>query len=262
MAGILFVSALLFQLWLNANQSWEPKFKHAKWLPWKKSTWITLVITGGVWMTQSRGPWMGGALGCIIFLAIRAKRLKSGITNALVMVVVLCGVFYVVTDRYTNPSDNAMSMDKENAVYRRQLITNYMPIVKEGGMLGWGRDWPEVPGQGSIDNFYLLTALEFGYAGVGLYVLMVVITIYRLLRAAWTFKNREDATFALCLLAIFVSITATLTTVFLGAQVIAFSFMVLGWSQSLQKRRELVPVTVSDAQQVSMERFAYRRVFS
>jgi hypothetical protein len=262
LAGIMFVSAFLFQLWLNANDRWEPKFKKAKWLPWKKTTWITIVLAGGVWMTQSRGPWMGGALGFIIFLATRAKRLKSGITKALVLMLVLFGVFYVVTDRYTDPGDQAMSSDKENAVYRRQLITNYMPAVKAGGMLGWGRDWPRVPGQDSIDNFYLLTTLEYGYAGLGLFVVMAVVTGFRLLRAAWTFKNREDATFALCLLGIFVSITATLTTVFLGAQVIVFLFMILGWSQALVKRKELVPVTVSDAQQVSMERFAYRRVFS
>ena len=262
LAGIMFVSALLFQLWLAGRNTWEPKFRGRAWLPGKKTTYITVGLLGAVWMTQSRGPWMGGALGFILFMAGRARKLKKGIARAVIVSLLLFTVFYVITDKYTDVGNGPMTQDQQNAVYRRDLLINYLPVVKQGGLYGFGSAFPRIDGQGSIDNFYLLTALQTGYVGISLFVGLIALSAFRLLRVAWVSRDRDTATFALCLLGIVVGVAATLTTVYLGAQTVAFFFLILGWAQAMEPRRESPAAAVADNEQISAQRFAYRRVFS
>ena len=268
LAGIVLIAGLLFQLWLTSNGHWEKKMRLPSWLgamrlPGKKSTLITLGLLAGVWMTQSRGPWMGGALGFVLFWGSRARRIRRGITKAVILSVVAFAAFYIATDKYTDPGSGTMSSDQENAVYRRVLLTNYMPIVEAGGWFGMGRYFPTVGGQGSIDNFYLLTALLSGYAGFWLIVLLIALTCLRLLHTAWVCRDREDAAFALCLLAIIAGTAVTLTTVWLGDQAFALFFLVCGWAQAVKPRRASATAPELAAQsQPIQQRFAYRRVFS
>jgi hypothetical protein len=263
LAGIVMTTGLLLQLWLSSNGYWEKKFRRARWLPGKKTTYITVGLLAGLWMTQSRGPWMGGALGFLLYLASRAKKIRKGITKAVILSVMVFAAFYVATDKYTDPGTGPMTQDQENAVYRRNLLTNYMPLVNAGGVFGFGRYFPTIDGQGSIDNYYLLTALLSGYAGLGLFASLILATVLKLLHLAWVSRNREDAGFALCLLGIAVGTAVTLTTVYLGAQTFALFFFICGWAQALKPRGGAslaMPETATELQ--PMQRFAYRRVFS
>jgi len=140
-------------------------------------------------------------------------------------------------------------------------VINYTPMVKRGGMLGYGIHFHPVDGQVSIDNQYLNLALTQGYLGLGIFTLLILITCARLVRAIVTSRERSDTSFAICLLAVFVTIVISITTVYLGFQTFTLFFLITGWAQELQPARALAPAS-EPAVAYPAVRFAFRRVWS
>ncbi|MFL6426771.1 MAG: O-antigen ligase family protein [Acidobacteriaceae bacterium] len=261
LAGCILLSALLFAIWLASEGLWGRKFRNLEFLPGRKSMYIVLGLMAGVWMTQSRGPWLSGAFGILLILAARARNQKRALRRVIIASVLLMTVFYAVLNRYTNINHSPSNIDQENAQYRRMLIVNYTPIVKRGGMLGYGLHFPTVDGQVSIDNEYLNLALTQGYLGLGIFSLLILITGARLVRTIVTSRDRTETSFALCLLAVFVTIVLSITTVYLGFQTFTLFFLITGWAQELQPARALAPAS-EPAVVYSPARFAFRRVWS
>lgn len=259
LAGTLLIAGLLLSMWLGSRGHWESKFQAVRWLPGKKSTYITLGILGGVWMTQSRGPWMGGAFGLLLLLTGRARNARRALRRSILLALALLAVFAFYTSRYTDTRQVAATQDQENAIYRRELIENYTPVVQTGGLLGHGLLFPSVDGQRSIDNEYLNVALQQGYLGLGIFLLIIAATGWRLLRAALRASGEENVTFCFCLLGVFASICMTITTVYLGAQLMTFFFLLAGWAQAIRPQPSEAPVYQPVAMPV---RFAFRRVFN
>ncbi|HEY3990186.1 MAG TPA: O-antigen ligase family protein [Acidobacteriaceae bacterium] len=261
LAGCILLSALLFAIWLASEHLWERKFRNLNFVPGRKSAYIVLGLMLGVWMTQSRGPWMSGAFGILLILAARARNQKRALRNVVIASVLLMTVFYAVLNRYTNIYRTPSDVDQENAQYRRMLVINYMPVVQRGGMLGYGIHFPTVDGQTSIDNEYLNIALTQGYLGLGIFTLLILITCGRLLHTIVTSRDRTETSFALCLLAVFVTIALSITTVYLGFQTFTLFFLITGWAQELQPARALATAP-EPAVAYPPVRFAFRRVWS
>jgi hypothetical protein len=261
LAGCILLSALLFAIWLASEGLWGRKFRNLAFLPGRKSVYIVLGLMLGVWMTQSRGPWMSGAFGILLILAARARNQKRALRNVVIASVLLMTVFYAALNRYTNINRTPSNIDQENAQYRRMLVINYTPVVKRGGMLGYGIHFHPVDGQVSIDNEYLNLALTQGYLGLGIFTLLILITCARLVRTIVTSRERSDTSFAICLLAVFVTIVLSIATVYLGFQTFTVFFLITGWAQELQPARALVPAS-EPAVAYPAVRFAFRRVWS
>jgi hypothetical protein len=261
LAGCILLSALLFAIWLASEGQWGRKFRTLGFLPGRKSMYIVLGLALGVWMTQSRGPWMGGIFGILLILAARARNQKRALRNVILASVVLMTIFYVALNRYTNINRAPSDMDQENAQYRRMLVINYLPEVQRGGMLGYGIHFPTVQGQLSIDNEYLNLALTQGYLGLGIFTLLILFTCGRLIRTIIASTDRTETSFALCLLAVFVTIVLSITTVYLGFQTFTLFFLITGWAQELRPERALATAS-EPAIAYPPVRFAFRRVWS
>lgn len=261
LAGCILLSALLFAIWLASEGLWGRKFRHLEFLPGRKSMYIVLGLMAGVWMTQSRGPWMSGAFGILLILAARARNQKRALRNVVIASVLLMTVFYTVLNRYTNINRSPSDVDQENAQYRRMLVINYLPVVKRGGVLGYGLHFPTVSGQVSIDNEYLNLALTQGYLGLGIFSLLIFITGTRLVRTIVISRDRTETSFALCLLAVYVTIVLSIATVYLGFQTFTLFFLITGWAQELQPARAIAPAS-EPAVVYGPARFAFRRVWS
>jgi O-Antigen ligase len=261
LAGCILLSALLFAIWLASEGLWGEKFRNLSFLPGRKSMYIVLGLLLGVWMTQSRGPWMGGAFGILFILAARARNQKRALRNVVIVSLLLLTVFYTALNRYTNVNHAPSDIDQENAQYRRMLVINYTPVVERGGMLGYGLHFPTIDGQVSIDNEYLNLALTQGYLGLGIFTLIILITGGRLLRTIVVSRDRTETSFALCLLAVFVTIVLSITTVYLGFQTFTLFFLIAGWAQELQPARAFA-VAREPMEAYAPVRFAFRRVWS
>jgi O-antigen ligase len=198
-----------------------------------------VAMIAGLWMTQSRGPW----IGAMILFAVLWLPLASSFRQALAVVLVLSAVggtgAYLYGKKYTAGSrEQAQTVEQEDAIYRRELIGNYMPLVLEKPLTGWGISfYPSVRGQKSIDNEYLFLAVTQGVPGLLLFVAISVggcVRVARLLRYA---ERADDRFLLYAHLAVVVSLLVTMTTVYLGQQVEPLYFLVLGWMQAMDRDR-------------------------
>ena len=236
LAGIVFFTGLVLALWLSHYRLWEPRFTHASWIPWRKSTVITAVIALTLLMSQARGPWLGAFAAVPISLLGRTRRVGRAALLLTLFFLVFGSVFYVALKKYSDVSARTESEEQENAQYRAQLFDHYWPIAQAGGIWGWGVDFPRTGGQGSIDNEFLFVSLVQGMAGLTAFCAIALGALYNSLLAAIYNPTREDRYFGFALFGILVGIVLTLFTVFLGNQTYELFFLLAGWSQAIRVR--------------------------
>jgi hypothetical protein len=265
-AGIMFSIGLMLQLWLVGVRSWNsPKLFGFLRLR-RQSLVITLTIVLGLFMTQSRGPWIGCAFGLIVALIGFARNRRRAAVIALCVLAISATVTAIAINRYTDIDDSKVTdRDQLNASYRRELITIYTPLIEQGGIWGWGTPQILSGGRGgystehdSIDNDYLFVGMWQGYAGVGLLVTMIGLTVVHLIRLCMTLRSRDDILFAYCMLGAMVGIAFSASTVSLTDPMSQILYLLMGWSYSIRATRtqqeSLAPVSTS--------RFAFQRVFA
>ncbi len=264
LAGVLLICGLLFSIWLYYEGKTERVDPKRPKSAWNIAAVPCLATLAGIAMTQSRGPWMGGIFGILLLYVGRAKNVKRSLARTVLFCAGLFLVFAFATARYTDEQQAThTTQDQENAMYRRELITNYVPVIENGGLLGWGMFFPHVDGQGSIDNEYLRVGIQQGYLGVILLLAMIGRAGYLLLRFNLLSGNPADIRFGFCLLGTLTSVALTLTTVYLGAQVFTVFFLFLGWAQALKPSYVAATEDYAAGQQyTSLSPFAFRRVFS
>ena len=126
-------------------------------------------------LTQSRGPQLGAVVGYSILQIPRFRHRKVAAFVVVLLLAIAGSAAYSYFDKYTSATDDGnLSEAQSSAIYRRELLKNYEPVVEKGGWLGWGAlNIPEVGGQKSIDNAYLL--IELGQGKLGLYLFMLII---------------------------------------------------------------------------------------
>jgi hypothetical protein len=147
-------------------------------------------------LTRSRGPMIGAAVGYSILQIPKFRNIKMG--AALVgLLLVMAGVFAnSYFNKYTSVTDASNGNEEQSsAAYRRQLLVSYKPIIENGGWLGWGvLSFPKVPGQSSIDNYYLLVQLSQGKVGLYLFLLIEAESLLALLDLLLPFALARVAT--------------------------------------------------------------------
>lgn len=257
-AGCMFGAAMIMSLWLGVLD--KSRGNERTYSGIRRSTLITMGAALGVLVANSRGPEVGLVLAFLIARVGKAKNFRLSLILTLCLIVVGGGIGYVKAMQYTSGSIwDAKNHDQENAIYRRVLLDEYKPYIKEGGLFGYGVvARPVVPGMFSIDNAFLNIQLIQGSLGLWTFVLMGAEGILAAFRAARRATERNDVCFAMCMCGALAGLLLTLTTVYLSAPMYSLFFLLVGWSQSL-RQTEAVSVT---APQPVNARFAFRRVIA
>ena len=235
LAGMMFLAGAVYCLWLlRVDRRWGTR-RVFSGLPISQR-WLTLgAILAGLLMTQSRGPWIGVALAVVLVLLVRFLSVGRA---AVVFVVLLAGLGaagYGIGSRYTEGSrSQAASEEQSSAIYRRELLRSYMPIVLERKGFGWGfTDYPSSNGQKSIDNEFLWLAVTQGFVGLGLFLMIAVGSGASLLLLASRPVRYEDRMLIFAHMAVLLGLLSTLTTVYMGEQVVLLFFFIIGWVQGM-----------------------------
>jgi hypothetical protein len=245
LAGMVYFTGLIFVLWLGHRKyRLRNDVLGASSTPLKNPRLVLCVIGFTLITTQARGPW----LGTIIALSIAWIGLSKFPKRRAMLVLVLgttVGIpgYYAARNYAAGPRTDYGS-EKETAQYRAQLIDNYLPMAQAGGPWGWGNmGYPHMGGQISIDNEYLIIYLARGYVGLATFALIIAETILALLKQGFRSKSVRDRHFIFSLLAIFMGVSFTISTVFLGAQNFEIFFLIVGWSQSIKAitKAEMLP---------------------
>ena len=256
--GMVFIVGTLFAYWLYKNDKWEPKLRYLRH-PYTKGALLLLAVSIGMFINQARGPYLGFALGFLIARTYRPKRLAKSVRNTILILIAAGIPGYIYANRYTTADFNSATQDQQNAIYRSQMIKNYMPVIARGGLYGWGPSFPVVSSQQSIDNAYLFFALTQGYLGVFSFTLMVLEALLAIVLAARRLKQKQDLSFLFCLGGVVGGLAFCLGTVFMNDPIFELMFMFIGWSQSLRSTESAEEVV---ARPVSPSRFGFRKVFT
>jgi hypothetical protein len=261
-AGMMFMVAAalnyyLLQIYKLDNRILGPRMS---WLQKYRLPFFLLPIF--VFMTGSRMPLASLVL---VFLFLQIPRFKSLRTGTIVILLVAAtgvGAFYAYYEKYTSVSPDQVTDERQSsAIYRKQLVINYAPILEAGGWLGWGTlNPPLVIGQSSIDNGYMLVQLAQGKLGNYLFKLMAFEAILALALSAARFRNKESLFLVFSLMGALIGLFASLTTVGMGEQTPQVLFLLLGWSQSVQDTR--VGAAASEVNSFPEPKYRFKRVIA
>ena len=199
---------------------------------------VLAAIVAGLLMTQSRGPWIGVGLALVFALLMRVLSWGKAAMVFAVLVAVFSVVAYNYGSKYTEKEfSQASDEEQRDAIYRRDLLKNYTPLVMQHKAFGWGISaHPDVNGQKSIDNDYLMLAVTQGFTGLGLFLAIVAGTVVRLLRMASRPLRPEDRGLVFAHLAMLTGLLTTITTVYMGEQALILFFLMAGWVQGMNRR--------------------------
>jgi hypothetical protein len=239
LAGMIFLIGLVYCLWLrSADRNWGSR-RLIHGLPFTLRGFALAAIVAGLLMTQSRGPWIGVGLALIFALLTRYLRVAKA---AIFCVMFAAGALYFAGQYTEKAISQASTEEQRNAIYRRQLLTNYTPLVMERKAFGWGiTTLPAVNGQVSIDNQYLMLAVTEGFTGLAVFLAIVTGSAAKLLRMISQPIPSEDRMLALAHLAVLIGLMTTLATVYMGEQVVMLFFLLTGWVQAMHPAVERAP---------------------
>ncbi len=236
LAGIAFLVAMslnyyLIQIYKRDKQILGPKMS---WLQKYRLPFFALPIF--VFMTGSRMP-MACAVVCYLLLQIpRFKSMKTGAVLIGLILLVGTSFAYIRFEKYTSVSEDQVTDEAQSsAIYRKELLQQYDPLLKAGGFLGYGAlSHPVVMGLGSVDNNYLLTQLNQGTFGLYTFYLIALDSLIGLVMCAVRFKTKETLFLTFSLMGALIGTFVALSTVYLGEQMPQILFLLLGWGASLQ----------------------------
>ena len=250
-AGIIYGFGLPMTFWLARYKKVKPV--------WKAYFYAAFCFVG-LFVTMSRGPIIGAFLAIGLFVVGQSK-----MRTQLFILCGLLGVFasvplgmkaaaYLSLDRASAVTD-----EQETALYRKELITNYMEIVAEEPFTGYGLlRIPYVGGQTSIDNAYMYLALSWGVIPVLALLGLAIGCLISLVRMG--FKEQTptlDRAIVWSLMGGISGCMVSLATVFLAKPASTILFMWAGWSAALlmrQKRNDSVEQVSSEAKAPSIKK--------
>jgi hypothetical protein len=214
------------------------------------------------YMTGSRMP-MACIVLCFLLLQIpRFKSIRTGAITILLIVGIGAGAVYAAFEKYTSVSEDQVTDEAQSsAIYRRQLVEEYAPVLEGGGWLGWGAlSHPIMPGLGSIDNNYMLIQLSQGKLGKYTFYLIALESVFGLAMCAVRFRTRESLFLVFSLTGALIGTFVALTTVYLGEQLPQVLFLLLGWAQSLQDTSVFSGASAANA--LPEPKFRFKRVIA
>ncbi len=159
------------------------------------------LLTAGLIVPLSRGPWIGTALLVLVFIATGRNPARRLMGMALMGMLAL-PLFAMLPggERVINLLPFVGTTEKENIDYRENLITNSMIVIQRNPWFG-SIDFLETPemeamrqGQGIIDivNSYIAVTLKTGFVGLGLFVGFFALTLFGIFRAMRSIPDRDS----------------------------------------------------------------------
>jgi hypothetical protein len=239
-AGMVLLVVLSLSLWLRHVSKDASPFG---WEFIRKSYYAQGCIFLCLLLTQSRGPLLGGIVSVMVAQIARFKR--KWLAAGVVFLILAAGATaaYTYSQRLASQTNVELDEATQSAAYRTVLIDLYKNIAEQGGWFGWGTmTWPRVQSHKSIDNHYLFLWVTNGLFGLIMFSLICLDTLWSLGRFAARSRNREDILFAFSLLGAMIGVLLCIVTVFMSAQFIALFFLVVGWTQSLQRSDSDLPL--------------------
>ena len=235
LAGMIFLMGLIYCLWLR---KFAPNWGTRRVFSGLRLTVRGLVlwaIVAGLLMTQSRGPWVGVGLSLVLGLLVWKLPLGKATLAFLLVLAVFSALAYYYGKRYTDVDMNhAASEEQRNAIYRRDLLRTFVPLIEQRKAFGWGiTTLPTMNGQKSVDNEYLLVAASQGLTGLGLFLAVLLGSMLRLYLLARRPLEMEDKALVFAHLTVLMGLMTTLTTVYLGEQALILFFFIVGWIHAM-----------------------------
>jgi hypothetical protein len=239
LAGMMLAAGFWFTRWLHWNGKWPGK---VPFLPISKIRFCQLSIIGGSLMTISRGPWMGAIVAVLVVWVCQARDKRAMVVNACILLLVAVPIYWAGSSYVSVTRDQSATETQETAAYRHELIEKYIVIVQERPTWGWGftddphggQAFPILDGMRSIDNHYLLLALEHGEYALSVMVAILIWTPFRLLMYGVRHaRDDPDGSLALMLAGVFVTFAVSIGTAWLGGQTQPMLFLIAGWSEGL-----------------------------
>ena len=260
LAGVVFGMALVILVYLRRTEPWWQRRMIANFFPVRMRTALMVALVVALFCTISRGPWIGAIVSLVIALLGTRRYLDKKSVWVLILLVV-AGYALKTYIAYASSGQYDLTQDNPNqtAQYRAQLWTVYAPIVRAGGLWGFGvTAFPRVGGFDSIDNEYLSVLVTQGYIGLTLFVLMLLESLLTLYKSLSTMTTYEDRFFTFTLGGILLGLMLTMATVFIDEQPKPLLFMLFGWIQALRPASVPSPAMIQAAQ----PRFSFRRVWT
>jgi len=235
LAGMVFLMGFCYCLWLSRVEPHWGGRKLIHGMPFTLRGLVLAAVSLGLFMTQSRGPWMGVGLALVFALLTRKFPLAKAGMLFLLFMACFSVVAYYVGDKYTDRDlSQADNEEQQNAIYRRELIPHYVPLVLQRPAFGWGlTTFPKIAGQTSIDNEYLLLAVTQGLPGLGLFLAILFGSAGRLFKLLGRPMARQDRLLIFAHMAVLIGLMTTLSTVYMGEQVMVLFFLFAGWVQGM-----------------------------
>ena len=233
LAGMAFLCAIALNFYLRQIYK-RDKARLGPWMSKLQEFQIPMaLLTLFLLMTGSRSP-IGCAVLCLIIVQIPKFEDMRTATVVVLIVLAIGGIgVYSHLDRYVN-ADVGLTEEQSSAIYRRELIEEYQPLLERGGWLGYGVfNHPKVQGLASIDNDYMQVQLSQGKVGLYLFLLIAAESIWTTIGFAARFQKRESLFLVFGLMGALFGLFLSLTTVYLGEQLTQILFLLVGWSQSL-----------------------------
>lgn len=210
------------------------------------------ILLAGIAMTISRGPWLSFFLG-MMFVGVgdAHNRKLSMLFRLSVLFLVLVMSFELYEYYKTVNTDFVKNTLTGSAVYRTRLIKEYLGYVDMKPWLGWGSlTYPAAGRFGSIDNHFLWITVKHGYLTLFLFVLILVVALFRLFIRGMTLHRTYKVEISLCfaLFASLIVFSSSIVTVYLGNQLEPLLFILLGWTEGFL--RETKGMTRPPLQQI------------
>jgi hypothetical protein len=235
LAGIVMVVGYRIQQWLEWNQVWPQRLRYLSWLPISPSKIFTIGLFIGALVTLVRGPLSAAVVAAFIPLIGRSNKRWLILFVILISTIIIgipTGKWFI--DYASIDPEQAEDVNQTNAAYRWQLMINYIDVVKEKMVWGWGRfGWPRVKAQKSIDNHFLLLSLRHGMMGFIPFVTILIMMMIRLFLYSMFQPLTQPPTNPLgfTLLSLLVVVSWSIATVWLGGQTADLLFFIIGWSE-------------------------------
>lgn len=263
--GIMMAIGWRLVRWLEWKGIWRQRLAA---LPISKIVFCEAGLAAGALFSISIGPWFAAGCGAVAAGLCRAR--KRG--RALVAVLLLVGIVgmpaYSSFRSFISVSIAAASLAgnqwQQDSAYRDQLLTLYIPVVKERPSFGWGiHGFPVLDQMISVDNGYLLTALTYGVYAMALLIALMVWPALRLAKFSLPLPRDDPRTLdAFTLIGIFVVAIVVNGTVSMptGPTEWRTFFLMLGWAAALLRmpRRDRA---ISRTREVAPP-FVFRRVMA
>jgi hypothetical protein len=231
-AGIILLVGFFLSLWLWFISRSGKRALERRYLGLRRSTLCVGGILLGLFMTLSRGPWLGAAAGFLIAQIGLAKNRRLAIIAALVLGGIGGALAHNKAEEYSNRAKEysqigleGLSETQTSALYRTHLYDTYRPTAERGGLFGLSAAaFPKIQPYDSIDNEYLYLWVTQGKVGISLFVLIVMEGSIAIILAILHAREQKDACFYYCLAGMLAGLLIVLITVYMSWQPLVLFF--------------------------------------